>query len=176
MKFKALLSAAACILIFSAQIVGASTVVNFDASGDLYNSVFGFDITTLDNERSGDFNASFTSGGGAIPDSVTANWLDVSVGAIVSWFDAASPGMPLETGLLGTFNEPPVSLSNFVLSDAIGDPTLVLGTNFWVFYDLPSDTYTITGTNVPIPSTIFLLGGGFAAIGALRLRYRRSKL
>jgi hypothetical protein len=170
MKVKLLIALFAFILYFPGQNVGAQTVVNFDGSGDLFGTVFGFqfDTTGLAN----DFDATFTSSGGAIPDGGNSNWLDFSGGSTVTWFEGASgtDAMPLVTGQLGLV-DPAATLSDFILSDAIGSSaTFVENQNYWVFYDGPNDTWTITGTNVPIPSTILLLGGGLVALVGLRRR------
>jgi hypothetical protein len=174
MKVKLLPVVLAFFLCFSAHIVGAQTVINFDASGDLIDTVFGFQFDVAD-DRAGDFDPSFTSSGGAIPDGGNADWTGLfSTDAQVIWFEGAMglDATPLTTGQLGMF-DPAVSLSNFILSDPTGDSSaFVENQNYWVLYDGASDIYTITGTNVPIPSAIFLLGGGL--LGLIGIRRKKS--
>jgi len=75
---------------------------------------------------------------------------------------------------LGIGNSLSMVMDSWVLSDATGDPDeFIMYENFFINFDSASNTYTISGTPVPIPSSLMLLGGGICALFGIT---RRKKI
>jgi len=134
---------------YSATIVS----VSFEAIGPLSDvAAFQFDVLTPDAATAADFNPNWPVG-----------WFDFSTGDTVNAFDSTGSAS-LPTGIVGTFDIN-VTLGNWVLGNQAAE-TLVQGVDYLAAFD--GTNYLVTA--IPIPSTLILLGGGLAALVALRRR------
>jgi hypothetical protein len=175
--------------------------LNFDASLDLADSVFGFQAEySLDSGSllsTDDLLIQYTkrfTGTGIVdvPNSAVPGTDLTAIGAGVNtdWDisvanNAATGGSnvivgytlglePLVTGTILTIDllSDSLLLSNWILSDATGSPgAFIEGVNFNVDFDLASNTYTIKA--VPIPSALLLFGSGILGMLGIRRKFNK---
>ena len=158
-----LVMAFACI----ANLSIAQTVITFEATNALDGTIVGFNFDVEPESDFSNFNP-----GNIIPSSWTGNF---SNSPTITWGDfanAVGSEDALISGMLGSFDTD-VTLSQFALgvSGGIGAPQI--DKDFWVNLDNITNTYTITGTPIPIPSALLLLGSGL--LGMLGIRHRIKK-
>lgn len=145
----------------------AQTVIMFEATNALNDTIVGFNF---DVEPASEF-SSFIPG-----DIIPSSWTGIfSNSPTITWFDFqndAGSEDPLISGMLGRFDSD-VILSNFGLgvSGGIGAPEI--DREFWVNLDEISNTYTITGTPVPIPPALLLFGSGLIGLVGLRRKIKK---
>ena len=162
-----------CIVAICISIAGisnASTAIYFEDTNALNGTIMGFnfDIAAEDLNHYGEFDPNFVSEGGIIPDTWTGIF---SSSPTYTYFEFASEETALASGLLGTFDSD-VILTNWALGVSGGIDPPVQGEDWWVNFDSNTFTYTITGTPVPLPSALFLLGGGLVGL----VCFRRKKM
>jgi hypothetical protein len=149
------LSVALCFTV--TQQSHAATTVTVDPGGSFVD-IASFDFTIL--SPSGTLGSSFTP---TLPD----NWLFLPTGSVVSAFDGGGVNS-LPAGPIGSFSID-VTLGNWVFGNQSAT-SFTQGVDYFVIPQ--GSNYLISGTPVPLPPAILLLGGGLVGLVGLRRKVR----
>jgi hypothetical protein len=139
------------------QLAQSSTIVTVEPGGTFINiASFQFEILG----PSGTTTSNFTA-------SLPGDWLNLSSGTIVSAF---SLGSSLSSGSIGSFNVDNVVLGSWVFGN---QQAVSFVQNVDYFVTQVGGGYVVSGSAVPIPAAVWLLGSGLVGLIGLRRRMKK---
>ncbi|MBI5557015.1 MAG: VPLPA-CTERM sorting domain-containing protein [Deltaproteobacteria bacterium] len=188
----------AFLFLFAGKSEAAVVTIDFDGTGILANSVYGFQVDYAlsggGSLATGDldiyYNKKFVFApvpgvvdvpGAAVPGTdftlvgggISTEWDISDTGNTILGYTLGAS--PLTTGTILTFDVADTfNPTSWILSDFDGNfDTFVFNDNFFANFDVASNTYTISQTevvvpSVPVPAAVWLLGAGLSGLVALR--------
>jgi hypothetical protein len=138
----------------------SSTIVTVNTGGTFINiasfnfSILGPSGTTADDN--------YTA-------TLPAHWTDMSSGSVISAFSNGT-SWSLTSGAIGSFNVDNVVLGGWVFGNQ-SSVSFVQGVDFFV--SQVGGNYVVSGSAVPIPAAVWLLGSGLVGLIGLRRRMRK---
>jgi hypothetical protein len=139
------------------QLALSSTIVTVEPGGTFIDiASFNFSIISPSGTTSSNFTAS-----------LPGDWLNLSSGQIISAF---SLGSSLPSGSIGSFNVDNVVLGSWVFGN---QQAASFVQNVDYFVTQVSGGYVVSGSAVPIPAAVWLLGSGLVGLVGLRRRFKK---
>jgi hypothetical protein len=151
---------ALAVFVATPQLALSSTIVTVQPGGTFINiESFNFSISGPSGTTASNFTAS-----------LPADWFNLSSGPVIS---ALSLGSFLPTGAIGSFNVDNVVLSGWVFGHLVNGNAVSFTQGIDYFVSQVGGNYVVSGSAVPIPAAVWLLGSGLVGLIGLRRRMKK---
>jgi hypothetical protein len=161
-SFRSVAAVLLAIAVFLAapQLALSSTIVTVQPGGTFINiESFNFSISGPAGTTASNFTAS-----------LPADWMNLSSGTTIS---ALGLGSYLPTGAIGSFSVDNVVLSGWVFGHLVDGNAVSFAQGVDYFVSQVGGNYVVSGSAVPIPAAVWLLGSGLVGLVGLRRRMRK---